>query len=262
MSVPTFLMVFRWVSHFQSPGPKHQKVKPNADSGIWEHKKLPQWGLGQSPGCKQFLSEKESQNTCSEFKYDKYCDATDILHAGKSQSNGVWRTMLGILRIMGPLWFFGRGDWGGLSSAPTAPLSIPCSRKPASSTVFAVLLYVMHMLQGYRKHSLLREILPIIGAELRLQRLFSEYQQQLATATSIMTESLSLSWDWFHIRSTTASLWSMQPHFDIQNQWHRGQVLLSFVWAVVKLSENFPLVRKFASKNAKYEAVSLHFGKI
>jgi len=37
--------------------------------------------------------------------------------------------------------------------------------------------------QGYRKHSLLREILPIIGAELRLQRLFSEYQQQLTSST-------------------------------------------------------------------------------
>jgi protein HIRA/HIR1 len=32
---------------------------------------------------------------------------------------------------------------------------------------------------GYRKHSLLREILPIIGANLGLQRLFTEYQQQL-----------------------------------------------------------------------------------
>jgi len=35
--------------------------------------------------------------------------------------------------------------------------------------------------QGYRKHALLREILPIIGADLRLQRLFSEYQQQLTS---------------------------------------------------------------------------------
>jgi protein HIRA/HIR1 len=40
------------------------------------------------------------------------------------------------------------------------------------------------MILGYRKHSLLREILPIIGANLGLQRLFTEYQQQLVEVDS------------------------------------------------------------------------------
>ena len=111
--------------------------------------------------------------------------------------------MLPTLRNVGPIWPF----WGGGLQSPHLPCPRHFSVKPASS-IFAISLCVVCVLsQGYRKHSLLREILPIIGAELRLQRLFSEYQQQLASTA----QASSLSW--FHVTWQTASFWSQTASF-------------------------------------------------
>lgn len=40
--------------------------------------------------------------------------------------------------------------------------------------------FLFFVQQGYKKRALLSEILPVVGADLRLQRLFAEYQQQLS----------------------------------------------------------------------------------
>lgn len=44
-----------------------------------------------------------------------------------------------------------------------------------------MLLWVVFffVLQGLRKRELLKELLPVIGQNLRFQRLFTEYQEQL-----------------------------------------------------------------------------------
>lgn len=39
--------------------------------------------------------------------------------------------------------------------------------------------YIWSVFQGLRKRDLLQEVLPVIGENLRFQRLFTEYQDQL-----------------------------------------------------------------------------------
>lgn len=40
-------------------------------------------------------------------------------------------------------------------------------------------VFFFFVLQGLRKRELLKELLPVIGQNLRFQRLFTEYQEQL-----------------------------------------------------------------------------------
>ncbi len=43
---------------------------------------------------------------------------------------------------------------------------------------------VPDIFQGFQKRSLLQEILPIIGSNLKLQRLYTEYKEQLDQTSS------------------------------------------------------------------------------
>jgi len=83
------------------------------------------------------------------------------------------------------------GDfWLNRPSCGLQPPNLNCWRQDCVYWVFEChecLTLVWCCQQGYRKHSLLREILPTIGADLRLQRLFSEYQQQLTSLTDVIS---------------------------------------------------------------------------